>query len=70
MKNLLGIKGVRVEEFSGFFSDAYNVNKFLEAHDGDIIDIMCVQNDTNCLSYLVVYKESEEEKSGLTEERK
>lgn len=56
MKSVYGITGIRVKAIEASHEGLEEVNKFLEEHDGNIIDIQISPMMYGVTKYIIVYR--------------
>lgn len=57
MNTLFGITNIKVTFFAIKDNDTHEINAFLQAHNGEIIDIQYQQNNFAVRQVMIVYKE-------------
>ena len=58
MNSIFGIKGIHVKAIETASENATEVNEFLAAHDGNIIDIQVHAMLYGVTKYIIVYREA------------
>lgn len=56
MKNLFGITNIHVKAIEVSRNEMEEVNKFLEEHDGDIIDLQVMPMLYGMSRFIIIYK--------------